>query len=53
LTAVTYTSNYYRGGSWLLGHLWSLSVEKQFYLLWPLKRCGCFFGGAYGLSPAS
>ena len=20
---------------WLLGHLWSLSVEEQFYLLWP------------------
>src|ERR1700693_1468917 len=26
LTAVTYTSNYYHGGNWLLGHLWSLSV---------------------------
>jgi peptidoglycan/LPS O-acetylase OafA/YrhL len=36
LTAVTYTSNYYHGGNWLLGHLWSLSVEEQFYLLWPL-----------------
>jgi peptidoglycan/LPS O-acetylase OafA/YrhL len=36
LVALTYTSNYFHGGNWLLGHLWSLSVEEQFYLLWPL-----------------
>jgi peptidoglycan/LPS O-acetylase OafA/YrhL len=36
--AATYTSDYYLGpgsGSGSLQHLWSLSVEEQFYLLWP------------------
>ena len=33
--ALTYTVNYHTGRSWALGHLWSLSVEEQFYFLWP------------------
>jgi len=43
LAAVTYTYNYAGTwirnptpeGVWYLGHLWTLALEEQFYLLWP------------------
>ena len=42
LSAFTYTSNYYpyrlshpESTGWLVGHSWSLSLEEQFYCLWP------------------
>lgn len=38
--AFLYVANFDVSRPWIFGHLWSLSVEEQFYFLWPgiLKR---------------
>jgi len=36
LLAYTYLTSYALHSPWVLFHLWSLSVEEQFYLVWPL-----------------
>src|SRR5260221_2596508 len=35
LHAASFTMNYHYVRAWWVGHLWSLSVEEQFYALWP------------------
>ena len=34
--AATYTMNFRPSPGWTFGHTWSLAVEEQFYVLWPL-----------------
>jgi peptidoglycan/LPS O-acetylase OafA/YrhL len=35
LAALTYTMNFQQKPAWDVGHLWSLSIEEHYYLLWP------------------
>lgn len=48
--AATYTMNFHADRAWWLGHTWSLSVEEQFYLLWP--AIVAFAGFGWGLRVA-
>jgi peptidoglycan/LPS O-acetylase OafA/YrhL len=56
--AATYTMNFHADRAWWLGHLWSLAVEEQFYLMWPLvlmllgpRRALWFALGAIAVAP--
>jgi peptidoglycan/LPS O-acetylase OafA/YrhL len=61
LSSAAYVWNYsLQEGSWILGHTWSLSLEEQFYLIWPAcvvafsrRACLKIAGAAVVLSPIS
>lgn len=40
-TALTYTVNFAPRSAWDVGHIWSLSVEEHFYLVWPCVALWC------------
>jgi peptidoglycan/LPS O-acetylase OafA/YrhL len=47
LTAFTYTVNFHPAPIPLaISHVWSLSVEEHFYLVWPLIMAGCTLAGS-------
>jgi peptidoglycan/LPS O-acetylase OafA/YrhL len=52
IAAATYTWNYVPlPECWILGHCWSLTLEEQFYLLWP--ACMAYFSRRTNLSIAA
>ncbi len=43
LSLLTFTSNYNLGRPVTVAHIWSLSVEEQFYILWPITLSLFFY----------
>jgi peptidoglycan/LPS O-acetylase OafA/YrhL len=52
LFAFTYLMNFHFDHSWNVGHLWSLAVEEQFYLLWPAVVAFCSRRRAFQIAAA-
>jgi len=52
LFAFTYLMNFHFDHSWSVGHLWSLAVEEQFYLLWPAIVASCSRKRAFQIAAA-
>ncbi len=56
--AAAYAMNFHEHRAWYLGHMWSLAVEEQFYILWPVvfvvlgaRRASWFAVGAVIAAP--
>ena len=47
---LTFTTDFINAGVWTSGHLWSLSVEEQFYLVWPAIFLFCNFEKRFRLT---
>jgi peptidoglycan/LPS O-acetylase OafA/YrhL len=41
LSALFFVHNYVHAGMWAVEHFWSLSIEEQFYLVWPVILLYC------------
>ncbi len=41
VSSALFFHNFYGEGTWWLEHLWSISVEEQFYLVWPFVLVAC------------
>lgn len=51
--AATYTTNFDVERSWLVSHIWSLSVEEHYYLLWPLAFALLSLRGSFRVALAA
>lgn len=50
---LTQTMNFHADRAWWLGHLWSISLQEQFYLVWPLALAAAGFGRGLGVAVAA